>query len=70
MQTSPIPTAGLLLPTDVISCAYSKIVMRAGSIVKTITRLLRLAAAGMLPSSLIYKIKNKTFQWNLRVECF
>lgn len=49
----PIPTAGLLLPIDVISCAYSKIVRRAGDIVKTIARPVRLTAAGKLPSSLI-----------------
>lgn len=53
MHSSPIPTAGLLLPIDVISCAYSKIVIRAGDISKTITRLVRLTAADTLPSSLI-----------------
>lgn len=30
MHTSPIPTVGLLLPIYVISCAYFKIVRRAG----------------------------------------
>lgn len=34
----PVPTAGLLLPIDVISCVYFKIVRRAGDIVNTITK--------------------------------
>lgn len=65
MHTSPIPTVGLLLPIYVISCAYFKIVRRAGGIVNAITRSFRLAAAGTFPSFLILK-KKKKFQWNLR----
>lgn len=63
MHTSPIPTVGLLLPIYVISCAYFKIVRRAGGIENTITRPFRLAAAGAFPSFLI---KKKKVQWNLR----
>ena len=55
MHTSPIPTVGLLLPIYVISCAYFKIVRRAGGIENTITRPFRLAAAGAFPSFLIKK---------------
>lgn len=58
MHTSPIPTVGLLLPIYVISCAYFKIVRRAGGIENTITRPFRLAAAGAFPSFLIKKKKS------------
>lgn len=60
MHTSPIPTVGLLLPIYVISCAYFKIVRRAGGIENTITRPFRLAAAGAFPSFLIKKKKNSS----------
>lgn len=53
MHTSLIPTAGLLLPTYVISCGYFKIVRRARDAVNIITRPVRLAAAGTSPSFLI-----------------
>lgn len=52
MRTSPIPTVRFLLPIYVISCAYFKIVRRAGHIVNTTTRPLRLAAAATFPSFL------------------
>lgn len=61
-HTSPIPTVGLLLPIYVISCAYFKIVRRAGGIENTITRPFRLAAAGAFYLSWL----KKKVQWNLR----